>query len=37
MADFSVVITVADDKVAELVAALRWHWGQKSSTCAVKA
>ena len=30
MADFSVPLTVPDDKVAGLVAALRWHWGQKS-------
>ena len=30
MADFSVALTVPDDKVTELAAALRWHWGQKS-------
>lgn len=28
MADFSISLTVPDNKVTELVAALRWHWGQ---------
>jgi hypothetical protein len=30
MADFSVTLTVPNDKVNDLVAALRWHWGEKS-------
>lgn len=29
MADFSIKITIPDDKVSELVAALRSHYGQK--------
>lgn len=29
MADYSVSITVPDGKTAELVDALRWHYGQK--------
>lgn len=30
MANFSISLTVPDDKVTELVEALCWHWGQKS-------
>ena len=30
MADFSISLTVPDNKVTELVAAMRWHYGEKS-------
>jgi len=32
MADFTIPLTVPDNKVAELVAALRWHWPAPEGT-----